>query len=217
MMPRRTPRGSPGELEQRIERDEQRALARVAEIFGFTDLRIESDAGIGHADGLFAERSWRVFGLSKAQLTATAAVGGAVVGGGVDLAVGGLSALLGSGIGATLGAASVWLGGNRMAKHRLFKRHAGATLRVGPIRDPNFPWVLLGRAWFHFQLVAERNHARRDALRLIVGAGRLMTGLDRDARFALTREFARLRKGGEIASMVKLLTGVLERPIDKSD
>jgi hypothetical protein len=37
-------------------------------------------------------------------------------------------------------------------------------LRVGPITDPNFPWVMLGRALMHVRLIAERNHARREAL-----------------------------------------------------
>lgn len=107
------------ELEARIERDEQRAQARVAEIFGFRDLVVEGREEIELGESLFAERTWQMFGLSKSQLAATAAAGGALIGGGFDLALGGATALLGSGLGAAIGAASAWFGSQQAAERRL--------------------------------------------------------------------------------------------------
>ena len=202
------------ELESRIERDEERAQARIAEIFGFRDLVVEGRREIEIGESLFAERTWQMFGLSKSQLAATAAAGGALIGGSFDLALGGATALLGSGIGAAIGAASAWFGSQRAAERRLFDGHVGARIKVGPIREPNFPWVLLGRAWFHYQLVAERNHARRDALRLVLGSGQWMENLKAAERRELAREFVRLRRGGDRSRAVRLVADLLNQPID---
>jgi hypothetical protein len=70
----------------------------------------------------------------------------------------------------------------------------GYELRVGPITDLNFPWVLLGRALLHARLVAERNHARRESLALDARAGaHLGDAIDAERRRALEDVFRRLR------------------------
>jgi len=72
-------------------------------------------------------------------------------------------------------------------------------LRVGPITDPNFPWVLLGRALLHANLVAERNHARRESLALDAHAGaHLADGIDAERRRELDGLFRRLRNEREV-------------------
>jgi len=40
----------------------------------------------------------------------------------------------------------------------------GSELVIGPVINPNFPWVVLGRAIDHLQHICRRTHARRDAL-----------------------------------------------------
>ncbi|MBN2361330.1 MAG: DUF3482 domain-containing protein, partial [Deltaproteobacteria bacterium] len=52
---------------------------------------------------LFAQEAWRLLGLSPKQLVAAGAVGGAVVGGSIDAAVGGASFMTGTLIGTLLG------------------------------------------------------------------------------------------------------------------
>jgi len=75
----------------------------------------------------------------------------------------------------------------------------GYELRVGPITDPNFPWVLLGRALLHANLVAERNHARRESLALDAHAGaHLADGIDAERRRELDGLFRRLRNEREV-------------------
>ena len=95
----------------------------------------------------------------------TAAASGAVAGGLVDAMLGGASLFLGAGIGALIGATGALVGSDRLAKVEVLGQPLGGyELRLGPITDPNFPWVMLGRALLHVRLVAERNHARREAL-----------------------------------------------------
>jgi hypothetical protein len=132
------------------------------------------------AEDVFSKRSFSVFGLSNAQLAVTGAASGAVAGGAVDVAVGGASLLLGAGIGAAIGAAGTLLGARRLAKTKVLGQPLGGyELSVGPITDPNLPWVLLSRAVLHARLVAERNHARRDELIVEAEGGeRLATRLD---------------------------------------
>ena len=70
----------------------------------------------------------------------------------------------------------------------------GYELRVGPITDPNLPWVLLSRALLHAKLVAERNHARRESLALDARAGaHLADEISGERRRRLEDVFRRLR------------------------
>ena len=92
----------------------------------------------------------------------------------------------------------------------------GYELRVGPITDPNLPWVLLGRALLHAKLVAERNHARREVVVVDAQAGaHLADAIDAAHRRNLDVIFRRLRgeRGrlgardaliGEIAALIDM-------------
>ena len=71
----------------------------------------------------------------------------------------------------------------------------GHELEIGPVSDPNLPWVLLTRALLHLKLVAERNHARRD--QLILEATERQTPAERigaEHRTTIDGLFRRLRK-----------------------
>jgi hypothetical protein len=75
----------------------------------------------------------------------------------------------------------------------------GYELTVGPITDPNLPWVLLGRALLHAKLLAERNHARREELVVDAQAGEhLADAIDAERRRKLDVVFRRLRNTGGI-------------------
>jgi hypothetical protein len=75
----------------------------------------------------------------------------------------------------------------------------GYELTVGPITDPNLPWVLLGRALLHAKLLAERNHARREELVVDAQAGEhLADAIDAERRRKLDVVFRRLRSTGGI-------------------
>ena len=153
---------------------------------------------------LFADTSWNVLGLSNWQLVRAGAIGGAAVGGAVDLTTGGVSFFAGSVIGALVGGASVYLGGRRAAEVQVLGQPMGGrVLTVGPMRTPNFPWMLLDRALLHYRSVVGWAHARRDAMVLEheqadAGHG-IVASLDDDVRRRFGDLFAALRSTQEDA------------------
>jgi hypothetical protein len=152
-------------LQEAVRRHERAEQRTVQEIYRHPGIAAREASSAALTEDVFSERSFSVFGLSTTQLAMTGAASGAVAGGLVDAALGGASLLLGAGIGAALGAIGALAGADRLAKVQILGQPLGGfELRVGPITDPNLPWVVLGRALLHLRLVAERNHARREEL-----------------------------------------------------
>jgi hypothetical protein len=77
----------------------------------------------------------------------------------------------------------------------------GFRVSVGPITTPNLPWVILGRALLHHRLIAERNHAVREALVLDATTGaHLADAIDTSARKRMATAFKRIRKDGGLSA-----------------
>lgn len=190
-----------------IREREERARDQVQAVYRHADVKREGVDNPLNAD-LFSEESWQVFGLSAAQLASAGAISGAIAGSGVDAILGGTSLLLGAGIGALLGGAAGFFGTNQLAKVAVLGLPLGGReLVVGPVKDPNFPWVVLGRALLHHRVIAERNHARREALILEAGADRRITeNLSFEVRRNLSRTITRIRdnEGAEAADRDRL-------------
>ena len=189
-------------LRDQVRAREAAARRAVQEIYHHSGLASRESAAAYLVDDVFSSQSFNVFGLSQTQLALTGAASGAVVGSAVDVALGGASLLLGAGIGAALGAFGTLAGAGTLAKARVLGLPLGGyEVTVGPITDPNLPWVLLGRALLHAQLVAERNHARREELVVDAQAGaHLADAIDAARRRKLDVIFRRLRGGREIAA-----------------
>ncbi|MDZ7667966.1 MAG: GTPase/DUF3482 domain-containing protein [Gammaproteobacteria bacterium] len=181
-------------LRDRIRDRERDARDRVQSIYRHQATRREEAATELLATDIFTAEGWELFGLSRTQLIVSGALSGAVAGGGIDVLLGGASLLLGSGLGAVMGGAGAWFGGNELARVKVLGRSLGGRLlQVGPVKAPNFPWVMLGRAWVHHRLVAERNHARRESLSLAVaGDEHLMDQLPERLRKDLAGCFRKL-------------------------
>jgi hypothetical protein len=155
------------------------------------------------ATDLFSETTWRLFGLTRAQLVRNAAVAGAVTGGAIDLMVGGLSLLAGTAIGAASGAvlgyvagtqvASVWSNASRAAR-ALFPGDTGRYLAMGPVTSDRYAWVLLDRALVHYRAVRDRSHARRGPLVPGERGAGIVGELPGSQRDALGKALARLLK-----------------------
>ena len=150
---------------------------------------------------LFVTEAWEFFGLSKAQLTITGAIAGALGGVGVDAALAGHSLGIGAALGATLGALSsatlsfkeprvaikFGIGELAAGKHKLY---------VGPMLHPNFPWVVLGRAIYHARLLQMRPHARRDPLAINhQESEKPLASLTPESRKRLLKIFRRAQRG----------------------
>jgi GTPase Era involved in 16S rRNA processing len=184
-----------GKLQERVRRRERDARRSVQETYRHDALAIEDSTAAYLVADVFSAQSFSVFGLSATELALTGAASGAVAGTVIDVALGGASLLLGAGIGAAIGAAGALVGAGRLAKVRVLGQPVGGyELRVGPITDPNFPWVLLSRALLHAKLTAERNHARRESLALDARAGaHLADEISGERRRRLEDVFRRLR------------------------
>ncbi|HET8696684.1 MAG TPA: GTPase/DUF3482 domain-containing protein [Gammaproteobacteria bacterium] len=190
-------RGAREKLQDLVRRRERQARRAVQEIFRHGDLEAREQAAAYLVDDVFSAESFNVFGLSTTQLALTGAASGAVVGGAVDVALGGASLLLGAGIGAAIGAFGTVASAGRLAKVEVLGLPLGGyELNVGPITDLNLPWVLLGRALVHARMVAERNHARREELVVDAQAGaHLADAIEPQVRRQLELAFRALRGG----------------------
>ena len=146
---------------------EQQCRRDVEQIYNYRHLeRHEAVVQLLDED-LFARQTWSLFGLSRQQLVGAGSVGGAAAGGVIDLAVGGASLLMGAGLGALIGGVSAWGTADRVADVRVLGRPLGGqVLGVGPMRNINFPYVVLGRALLHHRMIEDRTHACRGPLDL---------------------------------------------------
>jgi hypothetical protein len=217
----RDPAELEGDVAQRLRNGlrqrEQRSRDVVQAIYRHEQLPRDEDKPAVTDVDLFTREGWELFGLSKTQLVLTGSVSGAVAGLGIDALVGGSSFLLGSGIGAVVGAVGTWFGSDELAKTKVLGDPLGGrVLEVGPVSQPNFPWVLLGRAWVHHHLVQERNHALRSAISMRLAEDRnVMDQLPDELRTRLTRSFKRLRSGDPgrdaLDELVERVQAVLER------
>jgi hypothetical protein len=123
------------------------------------------------ATDLFSEETWQAFGLPPAQLALAGALAGAASGAAVDLATGGHTVGMGTVMGTIAGAAGVLLKGKSLADLKMKipgtgplgqVNAGGVVVKAGPPKNPNFPWVLLDRAFFQFEQIVTRAHGRRD-------------------------------------------------------
>jgi hypothetical protein len=199
------------DLEHCVRLRENKARGRVQEVYRHERLRADV-SGLQVLDmDLFTEEGWELFGLSRTQLLITGTVSGAVAGLGIDALVGGTTLLLGAGLGALIGGVTSWLGGDELAKTRILGTALGGeTVHVGPIVAPNFPWVFLGRAWLHHHLVAERNHAVRDAVSAAVLAGEnLMDTVPDEVRNAIAKVLRDVQHTGRSLELEQRLYGAV--------
>lgn len=150
---------------------------------------------------LFSGRTWRVLGLDQWQLARAGAVGGAAVGGTLDVLTGGTSFLAGTLIGGVIGGLSSYFGAGSAAAIEIVGRPIGGRVAViGPVGDPNFVWLVLDRAVLHHRAVSGRAHAVRQALVLgghdegsKMGPSGALNSATRDA---LGSVFTKIRKRG---------------------
>lgn len=184
-------------FKDRLRKREQDGRREVEAIFDHHKIdRNETEFELLDED-LLSKQAWLAWGLTRGKLTTTGAAGGAVVGGGIDAVVGGASFLLGAAIGAIVGGASAWLSHQKLADVKLFGLPMGGRKVVmGPLRNVNFPFVVLGRAIYHYALVANRTHAQRGRLEVEhLQREAAAQALSREQLGAFNKCFQRLRRG----------------------
>lgn len=201
------------DFEDALRQREREGRRAVELIYGHSRVqRTESDVELLHQD-LFSSEHWYFWGLNRRQLVTTGAAGGAVLGGAIDVSVGGASLLLGSLLGATVGGAAAWLSQGRLTRARVLNLPLGGKLvRCGPANDVNLPYVILGRALYHHARIVGRSHASREDLTLDDGgsAPNWIERLAPGTRDALERGFRALRRGSASADATDELATLLE-------
>ncbi len=148
-----------------IRKLERKTRLAIAEAFNFKSLESEETEldPEAHADDLFGKETWKILGLSRTELIATGAAAGALAGGTLDASVGGASFMAGAGVGAILGG----LGSGYFAfsePHLAGFKLSRKSLTVGPLKSPNFPWILLDRGLLFMTSILNRTHGKRGRL-----------------------------------------------------
>jgi hypothetical protein len=221
----------------RLRAREEAARRRIESLYAHGEARFE-DASLERPvfqQDLFAEETWRLLGLTPAELVAASTLAGAAVGGVVDVFLGGASVMAGTAIGGAVGGATALFGlGRRFARVRpvgpggipgLFaaaRRYweSGRRFRIGPHAQPNFPWVLLDRALLHYDSVIRRTHARRGTIAISEGKRAGIVGdFARAERRDLEEVFRGIRRAAadpprELADRLEWLVGRILTRID---
>ena len=148
-----------------INREQQAIAALLANYKHFnTDLSIDD---MKLPPQLFDLDQWYAWGLNKKQLALAATLAGAVAGAAVDLAVAGASLMLGAVGGGVIGFTSAWFGADKIHQAKLKNLPLGGfEASYGPIKNNNFPYVVIGRFLFLYLQISQRNHANRGQLKI---------------------------------------------------
>lgn len=160
---------------------------------------------------LFAESTWSMLGLTTKQLIALGAIAGATVGGILDATLAGASFMTGTLIGGAIGAGSVlYFSTNRFAtiENIIGVLQGKQIIRIGPHKNPNFPWVLLDRALLHYKNIRDLAHSRREKIKISVNSTDqgIAAKMDAGTKKELNRLFSSIRK--------KRFTDINERQLE---
>lgn len=147
---------------------ERRAHGRLFALYRFQRLQSTELPTAGLTEDLFAEKTWKVLGLTHGQLL----TGGAAVGAGIGLAIDaatvghtfGLAALIGGaiGFGSALIRSGRTLGSEWKVVRQLIDGHR--IVRYGPLGKDALPWILLDRALIYYRAVSTRAHSAQGGL-----------------------------------------------------
>lgn len=153
--------------------------------------------------GLFSKESASIFGLSQKELILTAASAGAITGAGVDLLLAGHTFFLGSLVGGVVGGVGAMFGFNNLYSVEILGQTLGKReLRIGPMKNLNFPYILLGRSLYHASIIAKRSHALREQIKLEDEEFYTEQIIDSDMRKTLEKVHVMLRKGEPVNQTV---------------
>jgi GTPase Era involved in 16S rRNA processing len=196
-------KASPQEEEQAKERYRQQIIAyeealekEIELIWNHRSIEKVENLLVFEEVGLFSKESASIFGLSQKELILTSASAGAMGGLGLDLMLGGGSLFLGSVIGGAMGGVGAMIGFDNLYEMKILGQKFGKReLSIGPMKNLNFPYILLGRSLYHASIIAKRSHAIRDQIRLEDEELYTEQIIQSDTRKKLERLHTQLRKG----------------------
>lgn len=191
---------------------EKRCHRELRDLLRYENLEY-SAATLSMPDDLFDTEKWIVWGLNRQQLTTAAIMAGAATGAAVDVAMAGSSLMLGALSGGIIGAVGAWLGADTIADFRLQGLPVGGyEARYGPVRNRNFPYVILARFLFLSDALLKRTHASRTAIKIQEGdlAARI-DQLNAEQQRRLHAAVDRLSKQKPVEQLAETLKPLLAR------
>ncbi len=200
---------------------EEVSQKKIEKIWNHDHLQKEQESLLFEGMDLFSKESASIFGLTRKELLITGATGGAVTGAGVDLLMGGSTLLLGSAIGALVGGSGAFFGFNELSDVKVLGQSLGKKyLEMGPMKNLNFPYILLNRALYHASEVASRSHALRSVAKFEMGRSFTERWMDDSIRKSLEKLHNKFRSGDEVkAEELKeyeaIIKSILEKLIQK--
>ena len=178
----------------KIEQESRESLQKL-----FLHYRLQADMQKLHLldSELMDQEQWYLWGLDRAQLALITAAAGASLGFGADLAVGGHSLLMGSLGGGVVGAISGWFGSGWLReKLPSWLPYYQESKQLGPVQDPNFGFVILGRALQHAKAMLAHSHADQRLLNLDNTQANPMQQLSNKQQIQLLKWCWLVRKNG---------------------
>ncbi len=147
-----------------IARREKETHQKIRKLFNHNIFNYDlPPQSILHAE-LFNEKTWQFLGLTPGQLVVAAGLAGGALGAAVDVAAGGITFGVFSALGGAIGAGWAAMGGGRkLAKTKVVGMNLGGQqIRVGPIENVQFLYILLDRALIFYSHIINWAHGRRD-------------------------------------------------------
>lgn len=180
-----------------LNRIEQDSRVRLQHLFLHHQLQADMPQLDVLRSDLMDQQHWHLWGLDRKQLAIITATAGASLGFAADLGSGGHSLLMGSIGGGALGALSGWFGSDWLRnKLPSWLPYHQQHKQLGPVRDPNFGFVILGRALQHANAMLAHSHADQRPLKFDEARLNPMQELTDKQQVRLLKWFWQLRKQG---------------------
>lgn len=191
---------------------EQNAFDEIQLVYRHVQLKRDSQQ-LTIPEDLFDTQKWYGWGLNKKQLTSVAGISGAAAGGVLDLALAGHSFMLGAIGGGVMGSSAAWFGAEKLAASRIKGLPLGGyEAKLGPISSKNFPYVLLARLLFVFQLLKNRNHAKREQVILgEIGLDKMLEELDTATRKRIYVSLDKLSRQKKVDDLPDILMPLFDQ------
>lgn len=192
----------------------------IEEIWNHGHLKKEQKVLTFEEMDLFSEESASIFGLTRKELIITAATSGAVTGAGIDLLLAGHTLLLGGALGALVGGTGAYFGFNELSDVKVLGQSMGKRyLEMGPMKNRNFPYILLGRALFHTMKIAQISYAKREVVDIEMDQSFKEKWLDDNSRNVLEKYHSKFRSGKalkteELKAYEEIIKRILTHLID---
>ena len=189
-----------------IKKTESKALEELKQLYAYKNLD-SSIEDLAFDEDLFDTEKWIIWGLNQKQLAIAATMAGATAGAIVDAGLAGQSFMLGAIGGGLIAGGSAWFGAEKLSEFKLKGLPIGGfELRQGPIKNRNFPYVILGRYLSMVQALRNRNHARRDALAIQEGdLSAMLERLPGTEKRALHNALGRLSRQKTVDNLAAIL------------